>query len=96
MFRIEKQRNEDKFYVVPTSEFVRQNFNRYDLPYDTNWEIYKLFSYSPENFFKYVIAAYNAVVKFKEDFPWVEFYFEDKSKAEFFLNELEKRHNPSP
>lgn len=96
MFKIEKQRNEEKFYVVPTSELVQQNFKRYEVPYDTNWEIYRLFRFTPENFFKYIIATYGAVVQFKENFPWVDFYFEDRSKAERFLDEISNRLNSLP
>lgn len=89
MFKIEMKNN--KYYVVPTAEYLLEHFDRHSFPYDSNWEIYKLFNYPAEDFFKYIISIYNAIVEFQYEFPWVSFYFETYSKAEQFKIELEKR-----
>lgn len=89
MFKIE-ERN-DKFFVIPTAEHLLNNFDRFSFPYDSNWEIYKLFNMPAEDFLKYIISAFNAHVIFQYEFPWVQFYFYKYTEAEFFKNELENR-----
>lgn len=89
MFTIEEEN--ERFFVIPTAEYVLERFNRFDLPYDTNWEIYRLFGFEPEEFIQYVIAAYDARVEIHYKFPWITFYFPSYVKAEIFKNELEKR-----
>ena len=89
MFKIE-ERN-DKFFVIPTAETVMENFNRFEMPYDSNWEIYKLFNFPPEDFIKYVISAFGAHVTIHYEFPWIRFYFNNYISAENFKNEVEKR-----
>lgn len=89
MYKIEEK--DEGYYVIPTAETVQANFNRFDVPYDTNWEIYKLFNFPPEDFIKYIISAFNARVFIKYEFPWVKFYFHNYSDAENFKKEVEKR-----
>ena len=43
MYKIEEKDN--KFYVIPTAETVLNNYNRFEMPYDSNWEIYKHFGF---------------------------------------------------
>ena len=89
MFKIEEK--QDKYYVIPTAEYLLKHFDKFDFPYDSNWEIYKLFNYSAEDFLKYIIAAHNGTVVFQYEFPYVNFYFTKYSDAEIFKNELTKR-----
>ena len=91
MYKIEEKDN--KFYVIPTAETVLNNYNRFGMPYDSNWEIYKHFGFEPEDFIKYVIAAFNARVIIQYEYPWVKFYFTKYTDAENFKNEVEKRAN---
>ena len=91
MYQIEEQNG--KYYVIPTAETVMDNFNRFDLPYDSNWEIYKLFGYEPKDFLNYIISAFNARVIIQYEFPWVQFYFHNYIEAEFFLKEVQERVN---
>lgn len=89
MFKIEEKNN--KYTVIPTAGYVLDHFDKFSFPYDSNWEIYKLFNYSAEDFFKFVIAAYNAEVVFQYTFPWVNIYFSRYTDAENFKKEVEKR-----
>lgn len=89
MYKIEEKDN--VYYVIPTAETVQDNFNRFEMPYDSNWEIYKLFNFPPEDFIKYAISTFNATVFIKYEFPWVQFYFHNYIDAENFLKEVEKR-----
>lgn len=89
MFKVETKN--DKYYVIPTVEHILENFDRFSFPYDSNWEIYKLFGYEPEDFFKFIISVYEAHVVLQFEFPWVSFYFDKYSNAETFKNELENR-----
>ena len=89
MFRIETKNN--KNYVIPTSNYVLEHFDKKSFPYDSNWEIFCLFNFPPEDFFKYIISVYEARVEFKKDFPWVSFYFPSYIKAEQFKKEVEER-----
>lgn len=91
MYKIQEKNN--KYYVIPTAETVLENFQRFELPYDSNWEIYKLFNFGPEDFIKYIIAAFNAHVIIHYQFPWIEFYFNKYTEAEFFKKEVEARIN---
>ena len=91
MYKIEEKKG--KFYVIPTAETVLANYNRFEMPYDSNWEIYKLFGFEPEDFIKYVISAFGAHVIIQYEFPWIQFYFNNYISAEQFKNELEKRVN---
>ena len=89
MYKIEERDN--KYFVVPTSETVINNYNRHEIPYDTNWEIYKLFNFPPEDFVKYIISVFNAHVIIHYEFPWIKFYFNNYISAENFKKEVEKR-----
>lgn len=89
MFKIEEKNN--KYIVIPTAEYVLDHFDKFSFPYDSNWEIYKLFNYDAEDFFKFVIAAYGAEVIFQYTFPWVNIYFSKYTDAENFKKEIEKR-----
>ena len=60
MYKIEEKDN--KYYVIPTAETVLNNYNRFEMPYDSNWEIYKYFGFEPEDFIKYIISVFNAHV----------------------------------
>lgn len=80
-----------KYYVVPAAETVEKNFNRFDLPYDSGWEIYRLFNFTGRDFVNYVIKKFNAKVNLKTTFPFVEIYFEDYYEAKAFQTEVEKR-----
>ena len=82
-----------KHYVIPTADTVMDNFKRFEMPYDSNWEIYKLFNYSAKDFMDYVISAFNATVIIHYEFPWLEFYFSRYIDAEDFLKEINKRIN---
>ena len=89
MFKIEEKDN--VYFVIPTAETLINNFNRFEVPYDSNWEIYKLFGYEPQDFAKYIISTFNATVIVQYEFPWMKFYFKKYIDAENFKNELEKR-----
>ena len=89
MFKIE-ERN-DRYYVLPTAEYVLEKFDRFSFPYDTNWEIYRLFKYPPEQFCQYLVSQYRALVTFKNEFPFIDFSFSTYSTAEEFKKELEER-----
>lgn len=89
MFKIEEKNS--KYIVIPTAEYVLDHFDKFSFPYDSNWEIYKLFNYNAEDFFKFVIAAYGAEVIFQYTFPWVNIYFSKYTDAENFKKEVEKR-----
>ena len=91
MYKIETKN--DKYYVIPTAETVMENFNRFEMPYDSNWEIYKLFGFGPKEFIEYIISAYEAEVLICYEFPWIRFYFHKYSSAENFLKEVEERAN---
>ena len=91
MFKIEEKN--EKFYVIPTAEYLLEHFDRFSFPYDSNWEIYKLFNYPAEDFFKFLIANYEAHIVFQYEFPYVNIYFSKYIKAEQFKNELKKRVN---
>lgn len=89
MFKIEEKN--DKFYVIPTAEYLLEHFDRFSFPYDSNWEIYKLFNYPAEDFFKFIISNYGARVFFQQEFPYVSFYFSNYIQAENFKKELTTR-----
>ena len=89
MYKIEEKNG--KYVVVPTAETVMNNFNRFEMPYDSNWEIYKLFNFPPEDFIKYIISVFEAHVTIHYEFPWIRFYFNNYIAAEKFKNELETR-----
>ena len=89
MFKIEEK--DGKYYVFPTAETVMNNFNRFEMPYDSTWEIYKHFNFPPEDFIKYIISAHHAHVIIQYEYPWVKFYFSKYTDAEFFKKELEER-----
>lgn len=91
MFKIEEKN--EKFYVIPTAEYLLEHFDRFSFPYDSNWEIYKLFNYPAEDFFKFIISNYEAHVIFQQEFPYVEIFFTKYINAEYFQKELEKRIN---
>ena len=91
MFRVEKVREQERYIVYPSAHYLEKRFNRFDLPYDTNWEIYRLYNYTPEDFFKYLISKFHASVEFKERFSYVDIYFPSKEDAEAFRDELENR-----
>lgn len=91
MFKIEEKN--EKFYVIPTAEYLLEHFDRFSFPYDSNWEIYKLFNYPAEDFFKFIISNYEAHVVFQQEFPYVEIFFTKYINAEYFQKELEKRIN---
>ena len=86
MFKIEEKNN--KFFVMPTADYLLDNFDRFSFPYDSNWEIYKLFNYPPEQFFQYIICQFNAHVTFKPEFPFVSIYFPTEFDAGQFKQEL--------
>lgn len=91
MFLIEERGA--KYYVIPTVETVQKNFDRLDMPYDTNWEIYRLFNFTGRDFANYIIKRFNGTVIIKREFPFLSFYFKDYYDAKDFLSELEKREN---
>lgn len=91
MFRVEKVKDQELYIVYPSAHYLEKRFNRFDLPYDTNWEIYRLYNYTPENFFNYLISKFNAIVEIKQDFSYINFYFPTKEGAENFRDELENR-----
>lgn len=91
MYKIEEKDN--KYYVIPTAETVLDNYNRFEMPYDSNWEIYRHFDFEPEDFIKYIISVFNAHVIIQYEYPWVKFYFTKYIEAESFKNEVEKRAN---
>ena len=89
MYKIEEKDN--RYFVIPTAENVLNHYNRFEMPYDSNWEIYRYFNYSPEDFIKYIISSFEAHVIIQYEFPWMKFYFTKYSNAERFKEELEKR-----
>ena len=89
MFKLEKY--EDYCCVVPSAEYLEARFNRFDLPYDTNWEIYRLYNYKPRELFQYLIAAFDATIFIKEKWPYFEIRFTKETNALLFKAELEKR-----
>lgn len=89
MFKIEE--NNNSYLVIPTASYLQEHFDRFSFPYDTNWEIYKLFNYEPRQFFEFVISAYNGAVTFQEKFPYALVTFSKKTDAEAFKTELENR-----
>lgn len=91
MFRVEKVREEERYIVYPSAHYLEKHFDRFSFPYDTNWEIYRLYNYAPEDFFKYLISKFHAFVEFKRDFSYVDFWFPTRENAEAFREELETR-----
>lgn len=91
MFAIKEQN--DKYYVIPTANYLLEHLDKFTYPYDTNWEIYKLFRFPAKDFFNYIIAAFNAKVVFKDTFPFASFYFDKYTEAEKFKVEILQRIN---
>ena len=89
MFKIEESNN--YYIVIPTASYLQEHFDRFSFPYDTNWEIYKLYNYEPRHFFEYVISAFNATVEFQESFPYATVKFKEQKNALAFKTELEQR-----
>lgn len=89
MFKINAENN--IYTVIPTAEYLLDNFDRLSFPYDSNWEIYKLFNYEPMELFQYISAAFNGRVRIYQEFPYATIEFLEYSDAESFKNELEKR-----
>lgn len=91
MFKIEEKN--DKYYVVPTAEYLLEHFDKFSFPYDSNWEIYKLFKFPPKDLFDFLAATFDAKIIFQREFPYVSIYFHNYVKAEIFKKELEQRAN---
>lgn len=89
MFKVEESNG--TYVVIPTASYLQEHFDRFSFPYDTNWEIYKLYNYEPRQFFEFVISAYKGNVKFQEAFPYALITFNDKKDAEAFKADLETR-----
>ena len=89
MFKINV--NNDVYTVVPTAEYLLEHFDRFSFPYDSNWEIYKLFNYEPVELFQYICAAFNGRIRIYQDFPYATIEFITIQDAEKFKNELERR-----
>ena len=89
MFKIEA--NGEHYIVIPTAEYLEERFNRFDLPYDTNWEIYRLYNYKPREFFQYLISVFEAEIYVKERWPYFEISFNKEINALRFKQELEER-----
>lgn len=89
MFKVEESNG--VYVVIPTASYLQEHFDRFSFPYDTNWEIYKLYNYEPRQFFEFIISAYNGKVKFQEAFPYALITFNNKEDAEAFKTELETR-----
>ena len=89
MFKVEESNG--VYVVIPTASYLQEHFDRFSFPYDTNWEIYKLYNYEPRQFFEFVISAYKGNVKFQEAFPYTLITFNNKEDAEAFKTELETR-----
>lgn len=89
MFFIKQQA--EGYVVVPTPEYLLQNFNRFEFPYDSNWEIYKLYNFLPKQLFHYLTVTFNATVCIYEEYPYATISFKNETDAKNFLKDLERR-----
>lgn len=86
-----KKRGEGDFIVIPTAEYLEIVFDKDSSPYDTNWEIYRRYSYTPEQMLQYLIAKFNASISLKQKYPYVNISFDSYVDAENFKKELDAR-----
>lgn len=80
--------NSEVYTVVPTAAHLQKHLNKFEFPYDTNWEIYKMYNYGPCEFCQFMVNAFHANVKLYKDFPFMSFSFSAKSQADIFLATL--------
>lgn len=83
--------NNEYWTVVPTAEHLAKYLDRNAFPYDTNWEIYKLYKYDTQRLCQHLTVAHEAHVEIYADFPYICVKFALLSKAEDFKNTLEKK-----
>lgn len=83
--------NKTVYTVVPTAAHLNKYLNKLEFPYDTNWEIYKLYNYGPREFCQFMANVYGANVKLYKDFPFMSFSFSNKSQADVFLAAATKK-----
>lgn len=83
--------NDAYYSVIPTAYHLKKYLNKFEFPYDTNWEIYKLYNYTPKQMAQYVIAKFGAIVGLSLEYPLMIIRFDDIARAEAFKNELEEK-----
>lgn len=88
-FKIEEHNN--KYYVIPTAEYLSNVKVALPMPFDTNFFIYKLFDYEPKEFILFLCGSCEAQVVILKDFPYVNFSFSKYSSAAAFLEIINKR-----
>lgn len=90
-FKIEEYNG--KYSVIPTATYLMTQ--SIVLPYDSNYTIYKLFDYEPEEFIRYLHNSFEAHIIILKEFPFLTFSFSKYSNASNFLEVINKRANES-
>lgn len=83
--------NEDTWTIAPTAEHMSKYLNKNEFPYDTNWEIYKLFNYTPEQLCQHITVGCDGYIEVYPEFPIIGIKFAMLSRVEAFKEDLEKR-----
>lgn len=91
----ESSQKSEKFFIIPTQEYLNHVLSNTEifLPYDTNWEIYKIFKLTPKDFINYIETRFSACIEKIKQFPYLEFYFKNEVDAKTFLEEVCNRVN---